>query len=72
MNGKLIGQVAHVSSLVLTAGIVYAVSSHGDYSIGEALLLAVGVVSLNVAAMVDGHMSGVAIAIKAMNPGARL
>jgi uncharacterized membrane protein len=72
MNGKLIGQVSNVTSLVLTAGIVYVVSSHGDYTVGEALLLAVSVVGLNLSAMIYGHMSGVAIAIKAMNPGAQL
>ena len=72
MNNKITGQLMTLASAVLTFTIVYVVASHGDYSLSETLLLAVGVVSLNVAAMVDGHMSGVAIAIKAMNPGARL
>ena len=72
MNGKLIGQVSNVASIGLTMGIIYVVASHGQYTVGEAILLALSVVGLNLSAMIYGHMSGVEIAIKVMNPGERL
>jgi hypothetical protein len=68
MNNKTTGRLMTVASAALTFMLVYAVSSHGDYSLSEALLLAAGVVALNVTAMIDGHYSGIAIAIKAFRP----
>jgi hypothetical protein len=71
MNNKITGQLMTLASAVLTFTIVYVVASHGDYSLSETLLLAAGVVALSVTTMIDGHMSGIAIAIKALSPGER-
>ena len=72
MNNRTKSRLMTAASSVLTFAIVFTVASHGEYSISETLMLAADVLALGVTSIMDGHYSGIALAIKAIRQPVKL